>query len=71
MLEFLTASQVLALIDVLPALTHVVNFYLDEKPSAQIQAITNKGTVDEKDKAVVQGFVLEALRKFPWAAMVG
>lgn len=59
------------MIDVLPALMHVVNFYLDEKPSAQIQAISSKGAVDEKDKAVVQGFVLEALRKLPQTAMVG
>lgn len=47
------------------ALVHAVNFYLDETTSVQIQAITAKGKLDENDQAMMQGFVLEALRIDP------
>lgn len=44
------------------ALVHVVNFYLDETVSAQVKGVSTKARLDEKDQAMMQGFVLEALR---------
>lgn len=47
------------------ALVHAVNFYLDATTSVQIQAVTAKSKLDENDQAMMQGFVLEALRIDP------
>ncbi|KIP10018.1 hypothetical protein PHLGIDRAFT_101881 [Phlebiopsis gigantea 11061_1 CR5-6] len=64
------ANSVLAVlvasVELSQALVHAVNFYLDENPSAQIQAAAGtRGTLAPKDSAVLQSFVLEALRLDP------
>ena len=51
--------------NLLVALVHAVNFYLDETTSVQIQTVAAKGKLDENDQAAMQAFVLEALRIDP------
>lgn len=46
------------------ALVHVVNFYLDEDKAGQVKSVAVKGRLDAKDQELIQGFALEALRKY-------
>lgn len=43
---------------------HVVNYYLGPETPASLQATSSIAKLSQADQDVMQGFVLEALRKF-------
>ena len=48
------------------ALVNVVNFSLDQNNAVKIQSVAGKPKLDEQERELVQGFVLEALRQYLW-----
>lgn len=44
-------------------MVNVVDFYLDDNKPKDVQALASKSTMGPQDDALMQGFVLEALRK--------
>ena len=50
------------------AMVNVVDFYLDPSKPADVQTLVSKsrsqGPLDAKDEALLQGYILEALRTY-------
>lgn len=44
-------------------MVHVLNYYLDPLKPADVQALVSKPKRDPRDDALLQGYVLEALRE--------